>query len=242
MPVADFKRTDRNMSRRQVEQACQRILKDMVREFGYEGPLPVIQLTDALPGTVDGRFVDPSKLTLSSEPGGVILLNETFWLPNAMDKGYGYSNFRILAHEAIHALFAKYVPGGTWADAHDLEEAGAEVLSLVYWAKNAPPFDERDVMRREDNTGWTDPGAASLARGINYPELVASLIRRSAAKVGWDQQRVRDEVERLMKLDRYDRHVAWQDTPEAPPPSGVGDTGPALALWLISGFAHHTAV
>src|SRR5690606_25876590 len=30
-------------------------------------------------------------------------------------------------------------------------------------------------------------------------------------------------------------------TPEATPPSGVGADGKALALWLISGFQHHTA-
>ncbi len=226
MPVKDFKGTDRNMSKGQVLAACQRILKDMAREFDYDGELPAVEISPYLPGMTEGRSVDPSR----EYPYGVILLNEDFWLPNAQNKEHGYINFRTFAHEAIHALVQrdeKSYEGITQI----ITEGGAEVLSIWYWAKNAPAFDDRDAFRVDGK--WVTEDA--LARHLNYNEWIVELMRRTASKVGWRQDAIVREVQRIVSADHMTKINFRDETdPSFPLPGGVSDDAVSLMMWLIA--------
>lgn len=228
MAVPNFKGRTKNLSDRQVLAACQRILKDIAREFGYTGGLPDIVVSPDLPGGTDGRSIDPSP----EFPNGAILLNEEFWLPNARDKEQGYDAFRILAHEAIHAIIQrgeKSYPGFSQM----ITEGGAEVLAVYYWAKNAPAFDDRDAVRRDGK--WV-PGDIAMVARSNYPEWVVELMRRTASKVGWNREAIVREVQRVVAGD-HNTKLNFRDgtNPDFAPPPGVKADAESLLLWLIEG-------
>lgn len=228
MAVPDFKGRTKNLSDRQVLAACERIMKDIAREFGYSGALPDVVISPDLPGGTDGRSIDPSR----EFPNGAILLNEEFWLPNARDKESGYDAFRILAHEAIHALVQrgeKSYPGFSQM----ITEGGAEVLAVYYWAKNAPTFDDRDAVRRDGK--WV-PGDIAMVARSNYGEWIVELMRRTASKVGWNREAIVREVQRVVAGD-HNTKLAFRDgtNPDFQTPPGVKADHESLLLWLIEG-------
>lgn len=228
MAVPEFKGTDKNLSKKQVVAACQRILKDIAREFGYTGKLPEIILSPDLPGTIDGRSIDPSR----EFPDGAILLNEDFWLPNAQAKDAGYSSFRILAHEAIHAIIQQSEKSYE-GFSQIITEGGAEVLSVWYWAKNAPEFDDRDAIR--ENGEWV-PGDRAMVNSLNYEDWVEEVIRRAASIVGWNRDAIVAEIKRAV-AGNHTSKLSFRDrsNPSFSVPSGVQETGKALMMWLIEG-------
>lgn len=235
MAVPDFKGRTKNLSDRQVLSACERIMKDIAREFGYTGALPDVVISPDLPGGTDGRSIDPSR----EFPNGAILLNEEFWLPNARDKESGYDAFRILAHEAIHALVQrgeKSYPGFSQM----ITEGGAEILAVYYWAKNAPTFDDRDAVRRDGK--WV-PGDIAMVARSNYGEWIVELMRRTASKVGWNREAIVREVQRVVAGD-HNTKLAFRDgtNPDFAPPPGVKADHESLLLWLIEGVRKNAKV
>lgn len=233
MPVKDFKGRDRNMSKRQVEQACIRIIKDMARQLEYKGPLPEVWFAD-LGGGPAARYRDPESIRNLSVPGGAIILDEQFWLERAMDKELGYSEFGILAHEAIHALVQRGEPSYK-GFSQMFTEGGAEILRIAYWAQHAPPMDDRDAVRRDGK--WTSPGAATLVAGANYKEWVEEFMLRLASKVGWDRDRLLAECKRVVAGNGNVKLDFFRSTkPDFVPPSGRKADAESLLLWLIEGY------
>lgn len=236
MPVSDFKGRDRNLTKAQVLAACKRILKDMARQLGYKGELPEIQLTDVLPGLTQGRVVDKVKNPTYGAPwgGAIILLNETFWLPEARDREYGYDSFAVLAHEAIHALIQKGEPSYP-GFSQMFTEGGAEILRIAYWAQHMPPYDDRDATRRDGK--WTAPGAVSLVARMNYKEWVAEFMLRLASKVGWNRDAILAECRRVVSGNGNVKLDFWRSTKaNFSPPPGLKKDAESLMLWMIEGY------
>ena len=195
MAVPLFKGTERNMSERNVIAAANRLLADIAREYGYKGELPAVEITDNAYdlGSAAARSVDITDRNRDLWPHGCILLDRSL-VERAQDKELGYTEFRIVAHEAIHALIQRDEPSYP-GYSQMITEGGAEVLSVAYWAKNAPGFDDRDAVRI--NGKWV-PGDIALVHGMNYKEWVAELMLRTASKVGWNLESILREVQRIV--------------------------------------------
>ena len=231
MAVPLFKGTERNMSERNVIAAANRLLKDIAREYGYTGELPAVEITDNAYdlGSAAARSVDITDRNRDLWPHGCILLDRSL-VERAQDKELGYTEFRIVAHEAIHALIQRDEPSYP-GYSQMITEGGAEVLSVAYWAKNAPGFDDRDAVRI--NGKWV-PGDIALVHGMNYKEWVAELMLRTASKVGWNLESILREVQRIVSGNTNVK-LDFRDTsnPHFAPPSGVENTAEGLMLWLI---------
>lgn len=231
MALPDFKH-DRRMSEKQVLSACQKILKDIAREFGYDGVLPDVQFDQYL--ETYARSLKPSR----EAPGGIILLSLD-WFERARDPEQGYQEFRVFAHESIHALLQQQVE--SYANTTQaINEGGAEILSVAYWAMNGPGYghgtngnpDPDSV--REPGRGWVG-GDVALTSLINYPEWIVETMKRAASKVGWDPKRIVDEVARVNKMTR-NAVLDWLKGTNTDIRFPGPETAEAMLLWMVRGL------
>ena len=230
MALPDFK-TDRKMSEKQFISACTKILKDIAREFGYTGGLPEVQIDQYLDS--EARSLGPSR----ELPNGAILISSHLF-DRARDPELGYGEFRIVAHEAIHALLQASASYANTTQA--LNEGGAEIISVAYWAMNGPGYGmgtpnspDRDAIH-EKGRGWVG-GDVALTSMINYPEWIVEVMSRAASKVGWNAQRIVDEVKRAMGLDRY-KIIDWIKETDPNFRFPGPRTAEGMLLWMVQGL------
>lgn len=233
MALPDFKTNDRKMSEKQVMSACTKILKDVAKEFGYTGQMPVVVFDKYLDSYA--RSLKPTR----ENPGGVIQLSID-WFDRARDPEQGYQEFRIFAHEAIHALLQQETE--SYANTTQaINEGGAEILSVAYWAMNGPGYGngngqanpDRDAVH-ENRRGWVG-GDVALTSGINYPEWIIETMKRAASKVGWDPKRIVDEVARVNKLNR-NAVIDWLKETNKDIHFPGPETAEAMLLWMVRGL------
>lgn len=241
MALPDFKNPDRNMTEKQFLSACKKILTDIAKEFGYKGPLPDLAI-ESLGGSVVARSYDPSP----TSPNGLIII-DPLDVEKARDREQGYEMFRTVAHEAIHNLLQRQMKSYE-GSTQIIGEGSAEILSVVYWAKNGPGFGigtksapDADAIH-EQGYGWVG-GDVALTSRINYPEFIVEVLVRAASKVGWDQARIFAEVKRISGAD-HNGAIKWlQETKkDFALPSGMPHTAEGMLLWLVRGFARHASV
>lgn len=233
MSLPDFKRTDRDMSEKQFISACKKILADVAKEMGFKGKLPEVVIQDL--GGSSARSIDPGEMR--EFPNGAILV-DPYDADSARQKDSGYSTFRVIAHEAIHALVQREMKSYA-GSTQIITEGSAEILSVVYWAKNGPGYGgggskDLDAIH-EQGYGWVG-GDVALTSRINYPEYIVEVLRRAASKVGWDQKRIVAEVKRIASSDR-NAAIDWlrETSADHPLPGGMPKTAEGMLLWLVRG-------
>ena len=233
MSLPDFKRTDRDMSEKQFLSACKKILADVAKEMGFKGKLPEVVIQDL--GGSSARSIDPGEMR--EFPNGAILV-DPYDADSARQKDSGYSTFRIIAHEAIHALVQREMKSYA-GSTQIITEGSAEILSVVSWAKNGPGYGgggskDLDAIH-EQGYGWVG-GDVALTSRINYPEYIVEVMRRAASKVGWDQRRIVAEVKRIASSDRNGA-IDWlrETSADHPLPGGMPKTAEGMLLWLVRG-------
>lgn len=233
MALPDFKRTDRDMSEKQFLSACKKILADVAKEMDFKGKLPEVVIQDL--GGSSARSIDPGEMR--EFPNGAILV-DPYDADSARQKDSGYSTFRVIAHEAIHALVQREMKSYA-GSTQIITEGSAEILSVVYWAKNGPGYGgggskDLDAIH-EQGYGWVG-GDVALASRINYPEYIVEVMRRAASKVGWDQKRIVAEVKRIASSDRNGA-IDWlrETSADHPLPGGMPKTAEGMLLWLVRG-------
>lgn len=233
MSLPDFKRTDRDMSEKQFISACKKILADVAKEMGFKGKLPEVVIQDL--GGSSARSIDPGEMR--EFPNGAILV-DPYDADSARQKDSGYSTFRVIAHEAIHALVQREMKSYA-GSTQIITEGSAEILSVVYWAKNGPGYGgggskDLDAIH-EQGYGWVG-GDVALTSRINYPEYIVEVMRRAASKVGWDQRRIVAEVKRIASSDRNGA-IDWlrETSADHPLPGGMPKTAEGMLLWLVRG-------
>lgn len=123
--------------------------------------------------------------------GPRIVLNPSLARQLLDDELHGY---RVLTHEYIHAAAPKNDREGTMGRETILSEAGAELLSLKFWA------DTYDLSEFKSYYPQKNTGLKAMVSGSVYTEETLSMIGSAVEEVGWDRERIWGWVR-----DRWDR-------------------------------------
>lgn len=214
----------KRLTERQALAAAQRVVDDIATEFGFTGQKP-----ELLP--LQDRVVEEGGAMRArvSEDGLYVYLDPNL-VEDMRGTDYGVEPFRVIAHESIHA-FVSGEPRVKPGISHTIEEGSAEILSIAYWKRSGPAFDDRDSVRRGGE--WVSGHRGMVATGV-YKEQVSELLRRSASRVGWDREAILAEVERVMRGDHNTR-LEFRDStdPNFAAPEGRRPDAESLLTWLI---------
>jgi hypothetical protein len=213
---------DKRLTERQALTAARRVVDDFADFYEYDGTKPEIEV---------GTNVERAGLR-----GNRIIVSPV-WVDEARDPDYGVEAFRVIAHEAAHAMVSG-APTVVGPNSKKIEEGAAEILSLNYWNQRGQEFDKRDAVRRDGQ--WVDGVGAMAARSVYQTEVV-ELLRRAASQAGsWDRNKILANVERVMRGNHNDR-LKFRDktNPDYPLPKGITAEGdhPAeeLLKWFLQG-------
>ena len=233
--IGELKKYDlkRQLSDREVEAKARKVIDAVAARMGVDLSDVEIVWDEYLEG--DARFSDANS---GWKSGRVIRLNPNTVLADLKDPDYGVHGFRQISHETMHAC-----SGTSWVYEgrieHDIEEGGAEILSVCHWDQHGQPYDKRDAYR-EPGEGWVD-GVRALVHHSVYKSKVDAVIRRAASKVGWNAPAILREVERVFKGDDGIRWRWGEETdPSFPLPAGSYGEDAAL-MWLVTNLGHRTA-
>jgi hypothetical protein len=220
----------RQLSDRQVQARARQVINSVGEYLGKDLSHVEVDIgMDEFDG--EARWIGTSPVTGNTV--NAMLLNPRTVVRDLRDPEIGPLDFRKISHEAMHAgSGSEYTyPGIT----HDIEEGGAEILSLDHWFREGPPADPRDAAMGDTAKGeprWIE-GPESILRQSVYKKEVAEVITRAASKVGWDRDAILAEVKDIFASDNRNPWKGETDPDFAPPP-GVDPADPdGLIRWLL---------
>jgi hypothetical protein len=220
----------RQLSDRQVQARARQVIDSVGEYLGKDLSHVEVDIgMDEFDG--EARWIGTSPVTGNTV--NAMLLNPRTVVRDLRDPEIGPLDFRKISHEAMHAgSGSEYTyPGIT----HDIEEGGAEILSLDHWFREGPPPDPRDAAMGDTAKGeprWIE-GPESILRQSVYKKEVAEVITRAASKVGWDRDAILAEVKDIFASDNRNPWKGETDPDFAPPP-GVDPADPdGLIRWLL---------